>query len=93
MDVRWTEPASLDFTQICDYLQEHEGPAMARRVALSIYERVQSLRRFPNRGRPGRKANTRELVLTALPYLAIYRVRDDAIEILRILHGARVWPV
>jgi plasmid stabilization system protein ParE len=27
-----------------------------------------------------------------LPYLAIYRLRDDAIEIGRILHGAQKWP-
>ena len=43
MHIRWTEPASRDFTQICDYLQEQDGPATARRVALSIYERVQVL--------------------------------------------------
>jgi plasmid stabilization system protein ParE len=47
---------------------------------------------FPELGRPGRKAATRELILTGLPYLAIYRLRNNAIEILRILHGAQVWP-
>jgi plasmid stabilization system protein ParE len=34
--IRWTEPASRDFTQICNYVQEHDGPAPARRVALAI---------------------------------------------------------
>jgi plasmid stabilization system protein ParE len=27
-----------------------------------------------------------------LPYVIIYRVRGDAVQILRILHSAQVWP-
>jgi plasmid stabilization system protein ParE len=27
-----------------------------------------------------------------LPYIAIYRVRAEVIEIARILHGAQKWP-
>ena len=65
---------------------------MARRVAFAIYEGVGSLNRFPHRGRPGRKPNTRELVFAGLPFLAVYRVREDVIEINRILHGAQNWP-
>jgi toxin ParE1/3/4 len=91
MRIRWTEPASRDLTQICDYLSKEDSPATARRIAVLIYERILRLKEFPELGRPGRKANTRELILTDLPYLAIYRLQDDAIEILRILHGARVW--
>jgi toxin ParE1/3/4 len=36
--------------------------------------------------------NTRELVFPDLPFLAVYRVREDVIEINRILHGAQKWP-
>ena len=92
MPIRWTEPAAHDLTEICDYIQQHDGPAIARRVALAIYQGVDSLTQFPHRGRPGRKANTRELVFAGLPFLAVYRVRKDVIEINRILHGAQNWP-
>ena len=92
MRIRWTEPAARDFTQICDYIQEHDSGAAARRVALSIYERVNALIEFPERGRRGRIKGTRELVLTGLPYLAVYRVREHDVEVLRILHGAQSWP-
>ena len=92
MRVRWTEPAARDLTTICDYIEEHNGKVMARRVALSVYERVGGLENFPETGRGGRRAGTRELVVTGLPYVVIYRVRHDAIEILRILHGAQRWP-
>jgi toxin ParE1/3/4 len=92
MRIRWTEPAARDLTGICDYINDHDGPDAARRVALRIYEGVDSLMQFPHRGRPGRKVNTRELVFPDLPFLAVYRVREDVIEINRILHGAQKWP-
>jgi len=90
--VRWTELAARDLTAICDYIEEHDGPAAARKVALRIYERISSLRQFPHVGRTGQKKDTRELVIPGLPFLAVYRVREDLLEIIRILHGAQRWP-
>jgi toxin ParE1/3/4 len=92
MQVRWTDPAVSDLTHICDYIEEHGSSATARRVALSIYESLNELVEFPRRGRQGRKSGTRELVFEGLPYLAIYRIRADVVEILRVLHGAQKWP-
>jgi toxin ParE1/3/4 len=92
MRIRWTEPAAHDLTHICDYIEEHDGSATARRVALTIYQGVGSLTQFPYRGRPGRKADTRELVFPGLPFLAVYRIRAEVVEINRILHGAQKWP-
>jgi len=92
MRIRWTELAARDLTYICDYIEEHDGPAIARRVALAIYRGIDSLARFPHRGRLGRKPGTRELVFPGLPFLAIYRVQSEVVEINRILHGAEKWP-
>jgi len=92
MRLRWTEPAVRDLTSICDYIEKHGSAVISRRVAVSIYDQVTFLRKFPEMGRTGRKPETRELVLNRLPYLAIYRIRNGTIEILRILHGAQNWP-
>jgi plasmid stabilization system protein ParE len=92
MRIRWTEPAARDLTGICDYTQEHHGPGPAHKLALRIYEAIGSLPQFPHLGRLGRKLGTRELVLPGSPFLAVYRVRKDVIEIARILHGAQKWP-
>jgi toxin ParE1/3/4 len=92
MRVRWTDPAAVDLTDICDYTQEHHGPEAARKLALRMFEAIGSLPQFPHLGRLGRKSGTRELVLSGSPFLAIYRVRKDVIEIARILHGAQKWP-
>ena len=40
----------------------------------------------------GQIAGTRELVIPGLPYLVIYRVHADQVEILRVFHTARDWP-
>ena len=92
MRIRWTTPAAQDLTRISDFISERDGPALARRVALTIYERVGALTAFPRRGRPGRVPDTRELVIPGLPYLAVYRLKSDVIEIARVLHGAQQWP-
>jgi toxin ParE1/3/4 len=47
---------------------------------------------LPYRGRPGREEGTRELLFPPLPYIAVYRVNKDAIEVLRIYHPAQDRP-
>jgi toxin ParE1/3/4 len=53
---------------------------------------VRRLLEFPESGRPGRVAGTRELVVPHTPFIAAYVVTGDRIRILRILHSAQVWP-
>ena len=79
MRIHWTQPATQDLTNICAYIEERDTSSAARRLALLIYRSVTSLDRFPNRGRIGRKENTRELVITNLPYVVIYRVSEKAV--------------
>ena len=92
MRLRWTQAASRDLLSICDYSDRQFGPDRARQTALRILEAVHSLRQFPHLGRLGAKSGTRELILTGLPFLAVYRIREDVVEVLRILHGAQRWP-
>jgi len=89
MRIRWTEFAARDLTSICDYIQEHDGLDRAQKTALRIYEGIAVLVQFPHRGRRGRKLGTRELVLLGTPFVVIHRIREDVIEITRILHGAQ----
>ena len=88
MHLRWTEAAATDLERIADSLFSH-APDRAPRLLRSIYEAPETLLSFPHRGRPGKKAGTRELVLSSLPWIVVYAVRDDVV---RILHGAQRWP-
>jgi toxin ParE1/3/4 len=92
MAVRWTQPAADDLSHIGDYTEEHFGATKARDAALALWDKADSLLAFPKLGKPGRKRGTRELAVSGLPFLIIYRLRAGVAEILRILHGAQRWP-
>lgn len=88
MRLRWTPAAASDLEEISNYLQDRH-PQYWRPTILKLYEGIRSLKQFPNRGRSGREEGTRELVFSPLPYVAVYRVKEQTIEVLRIYHGAR----
>jgi toxin ParE1/3/4 len=90
MRIRWTVPAADDVEGIKDYLQKH-SPHFAESTVRTIYKRIGSPKAAPNRGRPGHRARTGELALTPLPYVVVYSVKPEAVEILYIHHGARDW--
>jgi toxin ParE1/3/4 len=91
MELRWTQEAAADLERIADYLFAH-APERAERLVRTLYEAPGSLLTFPNRGRSGKKEGTRELVMSPLPYIVVYRVREDTVYVVRILHGAQPWP-
>jgi toxin ParE1/3/4 len=91
MRIRWTTDSADDLERICDSIKESR-PDSPRRIAASIIQSIETLNSFPNRGRPGRIEGTRELVFVSLPFVAIYEVHDDEVQVLRILHGAQQWP-
>ena len=91
MELRWTEEAARDLERIADYLFER-APERAADLIRQIYDSPSALLSFPHRGRLGRKTGTRDLVLSPLPYIVVYRISGDVIHIVRILHGAQKWP-
>jgi toxin ParE1/3/4 len=92
MPLRWTAPAVKDLVWICDYTEVRFDPAQARRTAIAIYDAAESLEAHPLLGRIGRRPNTREPILSNLPFLIVYRVDHRVVEITRVLHGAQKWP-
>jgi toxin ParE1/3/4 len=68
------------------------GIETANRIACRIYGAVQSLNTMPYRGRYGRIENTRELVIPRLPYRVVYRISEERLVVLNVVHGAQRWP-
>lgn len=91
MLVRWSPEAYNDLARIVQHIRE-QNPTAALRVAKTIYKGVARLKTSPRRGRPGRVDGTRELVLSPLPFVVVYRVAKNAVEVARVLHGAQRWP-
>jgi toxin ParE1/3/4 len=91
MQIRWSTAAAEDLFRIVEYIRG-ENPPAAQRVAKTIYENVGSLSSFPNRGRQGRVEGTRELPVPSLPFIVVYQVSQDVIEVAGVIHGAQRWP-
>ena len=88
MLIRWTPAAAEDLQRISDYLKEHH-PHYRQATIRKVYAAILSLNEWPHRGRLGREEGTRELMFPPLPYIAVYRVKEHGIEVLRIHHGAQ----
>lgn len=91
MEIRWSIPAAEDLERICEWIAR-DNPEAARRVAHTIYDKCARLKNSPNLGRTSsRLTGRRELTFAPLPYIVIYLIKPDAIEISRIFHGAQDW--
>ncbi len=88
MRIEWSPRAAKDLRLIYRHIA-NDNPEAAERTTRAIVERTLNLSIFPRQGRPGPRPSTRELVLTPLPYILVYRVRDEFVEIVRIWHGAQ----
>jgi toxin ParE1/3/4 len=89
--IRWTAVAADDLKSAYDYLEER-SPEHADALIERILSSIDILTRYPQLGRQGRLPGTRELVITATPFVVYYRIRSDQVEILSVLHGSKKWP-
>ena len=88
MHLRWSPSAAEDLEKIADYLFER-APQYAPAIVRKIQDSCHLLLGFPNIGRLGSQQGTRELVVS--PYIIVYQVRNEAVYVVRILHGAQDW--
>ena len=91
MRIRWTSAAAADLQHISHYLKDLH-PQYRQPTMRKLYAVIQSLKEWPHRGRAGREEGTREILFSPLPYVTVYRVKEQSIEILRIYHAAQDRP-
>jgi plasmid stabilization system protein ParE len=60
-------------------------------VVQALYDAASTLQTFPERGRISRRRGARELLFSPWPYILVYRIKADAVEISRIWHAAQDW--
>lgn len=87
----WTRAARNDLESALAYIA-WDDPDAAVRMARRIRETTKRLPLFPEIGRAGRVPGTRELIIAKSPFVVIYRIASDGIQILRLLHTAMKWP-
>jgi len=86
----WSPKAAENLEEICDYIGE-DSEFYARTFAQRIIAEIEKIPDFPNAGRivpEYMQKNLREKIFQS--YRIVYRIKPDTIEIVAIVHGARV---
>ena len=85
----WAPKAAHNFEEICNYIAR-DSEYYARFFARRVNSIVKDIPRFPKAGRvvpEYQDENLREKLFQG--YRIVYRIKEDAIEIVLISHGAR----
>ena len=91
MKIRWTKKAAKNLEQLENYIAR-DKPKAAIATIVKILRAVECLAQYPQLGRAGRLHDTRELIIPNLPFIIPYRIKDNYVEILRVLHSTTQWP-
>ena len=93
MKVRWTESAAANWEEAFEYIAQ-ENISAATRIAEKILDLTEMLAVHPFAGRPGRVAETREMVIPNSPFILAYGVDsvEEIVWIYAVYHGRRRWP-
>lgn len=86
--VKFTSDAENDFDEILNSVGQHDSIAAAKQIIKNFKIQLTDLARSSVSGRVGVCENTREVVLTGLPFIVIYAKVESEVTVLRILHGA-----
>jgi len=88
--VIWAPKAEQDLYQIIDYIAQ-DSPSYASLFYDQLHEKVKNLSNFPLMGRKVPElddSNIREIIIGN--YRLIYRISNEALQIVRIIHGSRI---
>lgn len=86
----WSFVARDDLRALISYIKA-DSPGYARTFGLHIQQCVEQLRHFPESGRrvpEDRSGIYRELIVGS--YRIVYRIDEDIVTIVTIIHGARI---
>ena len=91
MKIRWTKGASENLKNIEEFIGK-DDPRAAIEMILKVIHSVGQLAGYPAMGRPGRIEGTKELVVSGTPFIVPYRVKNETVQILKVLHHSQKWP-
>ena len=92
MRVHWTQAALRHLLAIHEHIARDSG-VYALRMVDRLTRRAEQLARFPLLGRrvpEYEEPDIREVI--EKPYRIIYRVKADQVDVLAVMHGARLLP-
>ncbi|MCW9682951.1 type II toxin-antitoxin system RelE/ParE family toxin [Dolichospermum planctonicum UHCC 0167] len=91
MQVKWLKWALRNLEQARNYVFQ-DNPTAAQGLIIKIQNAANQLQKYPFMGKNGRVEGTKELIISNSPYILIYRVKEESVEVLRILHTSKRYP-
>jgi addiction module RelE/StbE family toxin len=91
MQVKWLRRALRNLEQARNYVFQ-DNPTAAQELILKIQNAANQLQNYPFMGKNGRVEGTKELIISNSPYILIYRIKEESVEVLRILHASKRYP-
>lgn len=88
MKIEWADSARRDFEDAIAHI-EQQSRSGARRVGERILAAVDLLEQFPEAAPRSRHRGLRQLVVARTPYIVIYRIERDRVEIRAVVHAAQ----
>lgn len=92
MKVYWTQNAIEHLVNIYEYIALN-SPTYAKRMADKITRRSEQIADHPFSGRKVPEYDAEDIrELIEKPYRIIYRIKPDQIDVVAVIHGARLLP-
>jgi toxin ParE1/3/4 len=85
----YADAARADIHSIGENIRQAAGEAVAEQFVARIIATVESLEFMPKRHRIRSELSTNLRVIGLRKYLIFYKVGDEDVTIMRVLHGAR----
>lgn len=89
--INWTESAYADLTDLLSYFRDQGEPDVGKILVAKIHKATGTLSTFSHAGRAGLLKDTRELVIPHIPYFLVSQVRQDVVNVLRVMHTSQLW--
>jgi len=89
--IRIAPTASAHLESVFQYL-DGIGSKIPTEQMKRIFDGIDQLKRFPESGHIGRVNGIRELFIPRTPFVVVYLIEEDVINIVAVLHGSQRWP-
>jgi len=90
LTLKWSIKALIDFDEAQAFIAQ-ENAFAAQMVADRIWQASVRLAETPYIGSTGVEPSTRHWVVQRTPYLMVYRITGEVLEIVRVWHGRSDW--
>ena len=92
MRVHWTENAIGHLVNIYEYIAIN-SPTYGKRMVDRITRRSEQITKQPLSGRKVPEYDAEDIrELIEKPYRIVYRIKQDQIDVVAVIHGARILP-